>query len=1221
MSFRRSFKPIAMSRAAPAGLVLVFLAALMFQTAAQSPDVYIDAVNPSRGSIAGGTRLHIQGRGFSTSTGVGNIVMIGPYTCDPIPLHSTASQIACKTQNAMTGMWDEWIGWTGPLEVVVIVAGKASTCSASQCTFEYHYGWYHTPRIYSLQPVAVKTGDLITVNGRFHPRPFDFELLNAPSQEVPLASVKIANRESEQQQPQNEPFGQSGTRCGLFNPAVEEPYGVTGTSEISQFLCAVNGPREGGRYNMSVALLGTGMVPDSQMNMGESQVQSSAFLVDHMAVSFMVHQTPCVFSVHPKASGILGGARVTIQGDAFSRTNDNVQVTIGSVQCRVIFSAIEQLICVLDDHASNTNAEGDLIPGDLGVRMKLWYNQGCETFENFRVSDAFFNETFVDADEVLFDRFETPRNLEAAFGLESGPVGRLQSFFRVPTSGKYSFIHATDDFAELYIGTGEHDLQKIIDSTVHVSFRDFSRTLQATRSWRLAGNRVNQHKTRMSAPIALQGGEYKFLEAWYRSCSGGDHFSLGAIFHDTHVNRKDHPFAIDEKQAIVVEAQPSFEVHNITLTGDSTGRFRLQLGSKLSRPIRLKADELEMAAAVRELLSNCAGSIGEVADAAGNALDCFQAHGIDYRGFVSTTVDGEQCKPWNETAYWDPVESIQHGLEGNFCRNPITDPSGYWERESLGPWCYNSNNQRKACIVPRCGGNETMASQIPLLATFEELEDGAEVQSWLPINGHRPTIDSSTAFCGHRSLHFENNGGRLWNLWKQDPTKGSAAYHWSQEWPWICMAYRIPPNSIVEMIINMELPWYNADGTRRWTVPTEDDPVSVEQWRNLWTSITLTNMWTQWTKIGEWGVIADDQWHYACISVQDLLEQSGIGHFYPGSNVEIREIRFQGGEPGSTYSKHEFWIDEFSISKAPRSIARPGFPNLGGAHAKMVGVSREEVGDSVSWQVKVTPEDCRDELALDFDVIDPTDASWADAKRVKEHAPALGADLVVSFRGEFASFSPYATAEEVAEALESMPSIGTTSVTRAGTCQSGYSWVVSFTHIPGDVELLQISTESDLDVYVVDVEDGGLLMAPLSADYFHVPVNKSVAGVSIVVNNGTGWCLNEDACSFSFLDNLTPTVTSVSQEPHGAISGFFNLSIAGTGLSPIDVTDILGSVHVHVSGKVCKVTLVSDTLIECFLERPFIPAGLHPIAVTVSFSPNLTAGGDTVAPSAFRVWC
>ena len=126
--------------------------------------VVVTSVQPNRGSLAGGTRLHIQvarlqsacrvavcgmpprcaqwavlrapvaqraadklpptrpsfgcrgralkfahtshqGSGFSTNTGgTGNIIRIGTkYLCDPIPLHCTVNQIACKTRPALEG--------------------------------------------------------------------------------------------------------------------------------------------------------------------------------------------------------------------------------------------------------------------------------------------------------------------------------------------------------------------------------------------------------------------------------------------------------------------------------------------------------------------------------------------------------------------------------------------------------------------------------------------------------------------------------------------------------------------------------------------------------------------------------------------------------------------------------------------------------------------------------------------------------------------------------------------------------------------------------------------------------------------------------------------------------------------------------------------------------------------------------------------------------------
>ncbi len=141
--------------------------------------VIITAVNPSRGSMAGGTRMVIRGSGFSTNTGgIGNVVYLGSkYQCDPVILHCTVNQIVCKTRPALDGygpmsMFDDNGGFglnvrTGVLDVAVLVDGlEYSTCLAPQkCTFQYRADWFHTPRIDSITPRAVSTGSMITIAG------------------------------------------------------------------------------------------------------------------------------------------------------------------------------------------------------------------------------------------------------------------------------------------------------------------------------------------------------------------------------------------------------------------------------------------------------------------------------------------------------------------------------------------------------------------------------------------------------------------------------------------------------------------------------------------------------------------------------------------------------------------------------------------------------------------------------------------------------------------------------------------------------------------------------------------------------------------------------------------------------------------------------------------------------------------------------------------------
>ncbi len=134
-----------------------------------------------RGSLAGGTRLIISGSGFSSNTNSGNMVYIGTHLglqCMPIPLHSTANQIACKTQSALpftyertntpaqpaTSSYYPTYGTSRPLNITIVSDGEVASCIGA-CQFQYHEDWSHTPRVYNIAPRAVTTGTVITISG------------------------------------------------------------------------------------------------------------------------------------------------------------------------------------------------------------------------------------------------------------------------------------------------------------------------------------------------------------------------------------------------------------------------------------------------------------------------------------------------------------------------------------------------------------------------------------------------------------------------------------------------------------------------------------------------------------------------------------------------------------------------------------------------------------------------------------------------------------------------------------------------------------------------------------------------------------------------------------------------------------------------------------------------------------------------------------------------
>jgi hypothetical protein len=282
------------------------------------------------------------------------------------------------------------------------------------------------------------------------------------------------------------------------------------------------------------------------MNMGESVVAREAYTADHTGMSFMLSIVPTVKSVFPSMAGTLGGARVTIMGNGFSNKASAVNVEIAGTPCRVLSATIEQIVCQVAEHAPTT-ASGrmrDQHIGERGIRMRLWYRQGRAPLEDVRAGRL--PPPNVSQDVAGF--YEAPEDVMYATSTDVGPAGMFEGYFRAPVASNYTFLTASDDWAELWLGRNASSLSRRIQFTSWSQHRDW------TLNWEYSGGRydtynsIRLHLARTSAPVWLNKGDFIYTRALYTSAVGGDHFSLAVKMHASDVGRKHTPHGVDEKQ-------------------------------------------------------------------------------------------------------------------------------------------------------------------------------------------------------------------------------------------------------------------------------------------------------------------------------------------------------------------------------------------------------------------------------------------------------------------------------------------------------------------------------------------------------------------------------------------------------------------------------------------------------------------------------------------------
>ncbi len=179
--------------------------------------------------------------------------------------------------------------------------------------------------------------------------------------------------------------------------------------------------------------------------------------------------------------------------------------------------------------------------------------------------------------------------------------------------------------------------------------------------------------------------------------------------------------------------------------------------------------------------------------------------------------------------------------------------------------------------------------------------------------------------------------------------------------------------------------------------------------------------------------------------------------------------------------KHEFWIDEFSISRTYRNVTRTSPPQLPN-HVRVLPLSvrKQTVNGGVNFVLNVTSEDCKAPLSgLDFEieVLGADQTVQANVSRIQDHSDQISGNVVVTFNGQAATFDVQSSADEVRlSLLAAFSDVQDLKVIRLGSCQVGYEWFVTFTGKPGDLPTMEVDGTMlkgrGVKVTVQTIEDG-----------------------------------------------------------------------------------------------------------------------------------------------------
>jgi len=1047
---------------------------------------HVSSINPTKGSLAGGTRLTLYGSGFARdqfnfldTPDVGNEVLLvtktTTYICDIHKDGCTMEQLMCYTRPMPAGDY----------YVRVTVDGRrfdddeyyADDPWHKRMKFQVHASY--TPIIKSVSPMSDIPEQLIRLEGKIITDRYGSNVgVSSNGKTVSLRRAYIGSSKFDLINPDN-----------VDLPDVrDEYYGFQVEPDSNE------GNMTGKNTDSYVGNLNISFILDGEY--GRSHYDKKRLTAGKSGGKLTMYQTYAVVnSVSPTVGSTVGKTKLSIVGKYFDETDADAEVTVAGTPCAVESVTDELIVCSTAPEPSPMPTE---LLGNRGLAVDIWtgsdqYAADLSTIGSFPAPDE---TTWID-----WSAFAEQNDTRDEF------VYRIKGSFMPPSDGDYKLLIKGTDEGQISFNDGS-------STSVVASFSS-----KKTGYW----EDIDQASDRLT----LTKDVPYYLEAIGKGGTGLSSLTVGAFMYDTvytptHTSNAEAETqkveitsdVIKEKQTIAFThftSQPSALVNEVqSLEIDSAGllsgaTFRITLAGVSTTELTIDSSEEDVAGAI--------GSLPNVSPDTVTVAKTQTASGVTYSVEFNS-----------EKGTWPDLSADVTSNDATVTTTKTTEGvpalNSYYlhfDGDLAGPISLDASaGDVKSALLEAKSVRCPSWLDSPQSKTFGT--GGESPMAFMQLGSLTSDV---MPFCGSKSI--KNTQFLLLLTWN-DPSSARIAASTSR---YVCFAFNGKFHDQIGIHYNYTT---NGQRLRRAAAHTfSDQPFGeYDVWKyrcidvyqtilDMHSGVAISDIQIWYIKLYPFDMSKD--WFIDTISIgsAEVLAEDQVAHV---NKMILRPSRWSVKDVAVT--------GDFASSYAVEITARDcadDFPFI-----KVHGGTASESGSTSTITSTNWPS-----------------AAQVEVTRVATASPPVTGTFSLDYDGETVSgLRAGMSAESFKAKLESLSNMKGMGVTFDGHCSAG-TWTVKWLTHAGDHPEMTVNDASGLvgdnvAVAVTTEQDGGLYLDPIPGDMFQT--KHTNAQVVVVINNIISKCTG--SCGFEWHSSATPTLTAVS--PTSGSAGT-TLTLTGTGFS------------------------------------------------------------------------